>query len=151
MSSQNQLRNRFIYLMFTLPLVFGFIATLVYAFLTFNDTLTHAQPIKFIVLPLIAGFLLAIGGAFWFLRPRLETKLYCCSKCSYYLKGHAKIPTLCPECGNEPSPLTDIPEHNTLASCLSILLGILAWMLSPVCVLLALFYLYYWKTGGISV
>ena len=127
------------------PTIAGIIAFAMYV-LVVNFTRAIDYPYSFVIIPLVAGILLAIGGLLWFKQPQDMSKRTYCRNCRFDLQGHAEIPKLCPECGTKPSPLTYSSTNNT-SGCISFIPGLLLIIWGIGCILAGLLFLFMWING----
>jgi hypothetical protein len=142
-----QLLTRALRPKFWAPTVAGLI--LVFVFYVMGRQISRIQPpLIAALLPLIPGILFACGGYFWLKKTQSNKPLTNCGHCNYDLQGHEDTPIRCPECGDDPMTVPEVPST---VSNLSLIPGCLLIFISVGCLLLTLLYVLFITSGTLSV
>lgn len=131
------------------PLLAGVASSITLVILASDQTAWgDPQPGRFVMLPLLAGALLAVGGFHWLRSPKEYATISTCSTCGFDLRGHADPPEKCPECGEPPTALT---RCNSAASWVAVFPGFLLILAAVGWLLFALLYGSLWVSGTFDI
>jgi len=139
-----QLNDRVRRPLFIYPLVAGIISCVVNVLLIINSNIDEFTIGIIWVLFLVAGILFAIGAIGWWTIPRQDDQEIYCKHCGFDLRGHSEIPTVCPECGETPTPLTE-SHGQTDVGCVATLPGCIPILFAIGCFLIALLFFAIWN------
>lgn len=106
------------------------------------------HPARFVMLPLLAGALLAVASFHWLRCPKERAASSTCLTCGFDLRGHADPPNKCPECGEPPTALT---RCNSATSWVAMVPGILLILAAVGCLLFASLYALLWARGTFDI
>lgn len=131
------------------PLLAGVASSITLVILASDQTAWgDPHPGRFVMLPLLAGALLAVGGFHWLRSPKEYATISTCSTCGFDLRGHADPPEKCPECGEPPTALT---RCNSAASWVAVFPGFLLILAAVGWLLFALLYGSLWVSGTFDI
>ena len=138
-----QLKDRVRRPWFIYPSVAGIITFVVNLLLVINSNIKDSNEGRFWVLFIVAGILFAIGAIGWWTISIQDDQETYCKHCSFDLRGHSEIPTVCPECGGTPTPLT-VSHDQANVGCVALLPGCIPILLAIGCFLIALLFYVIW-------
>jgi hypothetical protein len=131
------------------PLFAGVASIITLAILASDQTAWgDPHPARFVMLPLLAGALLAVGSFQWLRRPKERAASSTCLTCGFELRGHADPPEKCPECGEPPTAFT---HCNSATSWVAMFPGILLILAAVGCLLFASIYASLWVSGTFDI